>query len=98
MSLAETAAKAKAYGMSYGEYYMRVEMGTLPSQPKYEVEPSAPEVRYCGTSGLIKWTPELTAHVWSMYTSGVKPEEISKRTGIPVNKVRSKLGEIKRNE
>ncbi len=97
MSIAQTAAMARAYGMSYGEYCMRVEMGTLPPAPKYEVEPSAPEVRRTA-SGAIKWSQELTDYIMSMHTSGMKPEEISRKTNIPSERIRSRIKYVKKSD
>lgn len=97
MSLSESAAMAKAYGMTYGQYCLAKELGTLPNTPKHEVIPSAPEVRRTA-SGAVKWSKELVDYIWSMYTSGMKPEEIGRRTGIRSDKIRQKLKYIKRDE
>ena len=96
MSISRTAAMAKAYGMTYGEYCMRVEMGTLPPTPKYEVEQPMPEVRRTA-SGAIKWSKELTDYVMEKHTRGMKFEEISRKVSISPESIRSRVKYVKRS-
>lgn len=94
MSLSESAAMAKVYGMSYGQYCLAVELGTLPESPKHEVTPPAPEVRRTAR-GAVKWSKELMDYIWSMHTSGMKPEEISRRIGIEIKKIYNRISILK---
>ncbi len=96
MSLSETAAKAKQYGLSYGQYCLRKEMGTLPPEPKSaESEPENPPKKIY-VAGEFKWTKEITEQVMRLYREGNPPRVIAQITGIPRKKIGGRICYLKR--
>lgn len=55
-----------------------------------------PETRKRTTVKKFVFTPELTSDLHRLYQQGMKPAEIAEHLGIPVEKVRKKIGNDKR--
>lgn len=93
MSISETNAKARAAGMTYGQYCDARDHGLLSAETSADPSPSVP----CAhpVSQKIKWTVELKNDLHRFCEQGLSLDEISERMGIDKGRVRSQINHMK---
>lgn len=99
MSISDTEAKARAAGMTYGQYCDARDRGLL-SDETTTPTPSAPSPVSVAhpVSQKIKWTVELKNDLRRMLEEGLSIDEIGERLGIDPAKIKTQLGRMKYRE
>ena len=99
MSISDTNAKARAAGMTYGQYCDARDRGLLSDDTEEKDTPAlSPAPAVHSVQKKIKWTVELKNDLRRLCEDGLSLEEISERLGIDQSKIRTQLGHMKYRE